>query len=74
MIMQVLTVSKAKATFSGVARRVIRTKKPVTVRTPLGFVQIVPLDVPEYVPPSESGDFEFSTEAIRLANTFGETL
>jgi hypothetical protein len=72
--MQVLTVSKAKATFSGVARRVIKTKKPVTVRTPSGFVQIVPLEAPEYVPPSEAGDFEFSVEAVRLANTFGETL
>src|ERR1035441_9772026 len=32
--MQMLTVSKAKAGFSGIAREVIHTKKPVIVRDP----------------------------------------
>ena len=72
--MTTLTVSKAKAGFSGIARRVIKTKQPVLVKTPTGFVQIVPFDVPEFVPPSKKGDFTYSDEEIRLANTFGETL
>lgn len=74
MHMTTLTVSKAKAQFSGIARKVIKTKQPILVKTPTGYVQIVPFDVPEYVPPSRKGDFAFSDEAIRLANTFGETL
>jgi hypothetical protein len=72
--MTTLTVSKAKAQFSGIARRVIKTKKGVIVSTPTGSVQIIPYDVPEYVPPSEKGAFAYSDEAIRLANTFGESL
>jgi len=72
--MTTLTISKAKATFSGVARRVIKTKNPVLVRTPVGYVQIVPFDMPEYVPPSREGDFDFSDAHIALSNTFGETL
>ena len=74
IFMTTLTVSKAKAGFSGIARKVIKTKQPVTVKTPTGFVQIVPFDVPEYVQPSEKGDFAYSEDAIRLANSFGETL
>jgi hypothetical protein len=74
ILMTTLTVSKAKAGFSGIARRVIKTKQPVMVKTPTGFVQIIPFDVPEYVPPSEKGAFTYSDDAIRLANTFGETL
>lgn len=72
-IMTTLTVSKAKAGFSSLARKVIKTRRPVTIKTPAGFVQLVPFDVPEYVPPSQKGDFTFSEEEIRLANTFGET-
>ncbi|HEY9248644.1 MAG TPA: hypothetical protein VIO38_05915 [Rariglobus sp.] len=67
-------MSKAKAQFSGIARRVIKTKKGVIVSTPTGSVQIIPYDVPEYVPPSEKGAFTYSADAIRLANTFGESL
>ena len=72
--MTTLTVSEAKATFSGVTRRVIKTKNPVLVRTPTGYVQIVPFDMPEYVPPSKPGDFDFSDAHIALSNTLGETL
>jgi hypothetical protein len=74
MLMTTLTVSKAKAQFSGIARRVIKTKKGVIVSTPTGSVQIIPYDVPEYVPPAEKGAFTYSADAIRLANTFGESL
>ncbi len=69
-----LTVAKAKAGFSGIARRVIKTKQPVTVKTPTGYVQIAPFDVPEFVPAAEKGDFVYSEDAIRLANTVGEAL
>ena len=44
--MTTLTVSKAKAGFSGIARRVIKTKQPVMVKTPTGYVQIIPFDAP----------------------------
>lgn len=72
--MTTLTVSKAKAGFSGIARKVIRTKQPVMVKTPTGFVQIIPFDVPEYVPPAEKGWYKPTAEELRLANTFGESL
>ena len=48
--MKMLTVSKAKATFSGIARNVVRSKKPVIVRVPNGFIQIAPYELPEEVP------------------------
>ena len=72
--MTTLTVSKAKAGFSGIARRVIKTKQPVMVKTPTGYVQIVPFDVPEFVPPAEKGWYKPTAEELHLANTFGETL
>lgn len=72
--MATLTVSKAKAGFSGIARRVIRTKQPVTVKTPAGCVQIVPFDVPEFVSPSEKGWYKPTAEELHCANTFGEAL
>ena len=72
--MTTLTVSKAKAEFYGIARRVIKTKQPVRVKTPTRYVQIAPFDVPEFVQPAEKGDFAYSDEAIRLANTVGEAL
>jgi len=31
-------------------------------------------DMPEHVPPSKLGDFDFSDTHIELSNTFGETL
>lgn len=71
--MTTFTVSKAKAGFSGIARRVIKTKKPVIVKTPTGFVQIIPFEVPEYVPAAEVGWYKPTQEEINLANTFGES-
>ncbi|MBI2512526.1 MAG: hypothetical protein HYV96_11135 [Opitutae bacterium] len=72
--MTTLTVSKAKAQFSGVARRVIKTKKPVLVRTPQGFIQIIPYDLPEPVPPAARGELKLTTRELELHNTFGESL
>lgn len=72
--MKTLTVSKAKAQFSGVARRVIRTKEPVLVKTPAGFVQIVPFDVPDFVPPASRGSISRTAREIALGNTLGDTL
>ena len=46
--MKMLTVSKAKATFSGIARNVVRSKKPVIVRVPNGFIQIAPYEPVSY--------------------------
>lgn len=72
--MNMLTVSKAKAHFSGIARRVVRSRKPVIVRVPNGFIQIAPYDLPEAVPPAPRGSLgKFSAEELRLRNTFGET-
>ncbi len=72
--MQTLNVSKAKAQFSGIARRVIRTRESVIVKTPAGYVQIVPFDVPDFVPPAEKGSVKLTEREIALANTLGETL
>lgn len=72
--MTTLTVSKAKAGLSGIARRVIKTKQPVMVKTPTGYVQIIPFDAPEFVPPAEKGWYKPSPEEIDRANTFGESL
>ena len=69
-----LTVSKAKAQFSGLARRVIKTRESVLVKTPAGYVQIVPFDVPDFVPPAERGTIKRTKKEIELGNTLGETL
>lgn len=72
--MEMLTVSKAKAGFSRVTRRVIKQRKPVLVRTPAGFVQIAPYDLPEEVPPAQPGSLKLTPAELRLHNTFGESL
>ncbi|MBM3851969.1 MAG: hypothetical protein FJ399_02300 [Verrucomicrobia bacterium] len=72
--MPTLNVSKAKAQFSGIARQVIRRREPVIVKTPAGYVQIVPFDVPEIVPPAQKGSIKLTEREIALANTLGETL
>ncbi len=72
--MQTLNVSKAKSQFSGIARRVIRTRESVIVKTPAGYVQIVPFDVPDFVVPAEKGSIKLTEREIALANTLGETL
>ena len=72
--MQTLNVSKAKAQFSGIARRVIKQREPVVVKTPTGYVQIVPFDVPDFVPPAEKGTIKLTEREIALANSLGDTL
>ena len=72
--MEMLTVSKAKAGFSRLTRRVIKQRKPVIVRTPAGFVQIAPYDLPEEVPPAPPASLKLTREELRLHNTFGESL
>jgi hypothetical protein len=72
--MHTLNVSKAKSQFSGIARRVIKRREPVLVKTPTGYVQIVPFDVPDFVPPAEKGSIKLTEREIALANTLGETL
>jgi hypothetical protein len=72
--MQTFNVSKAKSQFSGIARRVIRTRESVIVKTPAGYVQIVPFDVPDFVPPAEKGSIKLTEREIALANALGETL
>lgn len=73
--MQTLSISKAKAGFSRVTRNVIKTRQPVVVQPPGGFVQIVPYDLPEEVPPAPPGSLGSYTEAqYRFCNTFGDSL
>jgi hypothetical protein len=72
--MKTLNVSRTKAQFSGIARRVIKSREPVIVRTPTGYVQIVPFDVPDFVPPAERGSIQLTQREIDLANTLGESL
>jgi hypothetical protein len=50
--METVTVSKAKAGFSKLTRKVIKSRQPILVRTPAGFVQISPYELPEEVPPA----------------------
>ncbi|MDZ4687587.1 MAG: hypothetical protein SH850_21150 [Planctomycetaceae bacterium] len=69
-----LTVSKAKAQFSGIARDVVRSKKPVIVRVPNGFIQIAPYELPEEVPAAPSGSLKLLPRELSLHNTFGESL
>jgi hypothetical protein len=72
--MKLLTVSKAKAQFSGIARKVVRSKRPVIVRVPNGFIQIAPYDLPEDVPAAPQGSQKLLPRELELHNTFGETL
>lgn len=72
--MKTLNVSKAKAGFSGIARRVIRSGESVVVKTPAGYVQIVPFDVPDFVLPADKGSIRLTDREVDLANRLGETL
>jgi hypothetical protein len=72
--MKTFTVSKAKAGFSQVTRNVIKNREPVLVRTPAGFVQIVPYDLPEEIQPAPPGSLQLTREELALHNTFGESL
>ena len=72
--MKTLNVSRAKAQFSGIARRVIKNRETVVVKTPAGYVQIAPFDVPEFVPPAEKGSIQLTTREIDLANKLGASL
>jgi hypothetical protein len=74
MFMNMLTVSKAKAGFSGIAREVIHSKQPVIVRVPHGFIQIAPYDLPEVVTPAPKGSLKRLPREISLGNSLGETL
>jgi hypothetical protein len=69
-----LTVSKAKATFSGIARSVVRSKKPVIVRVPDGFIQIAPYNLPEEIPAFRAGSLKLLPREVDLHNSFGESL
>ena len=69
-----LTVSKAKAQFSGIARKVVQSKKPVIVRVPDGFIQIAPYELPEVVEPAARGALKLTAQELKLHNSFGETL
>jgi antitoxin (DNA-binding transcriptional repressor) of toxin-antitoxin stability system len=72
--MRTLNVSHAKAHFSGIVRRVIKNRETVVVKTPTGYVQIVPFDVPDFVPPAERGSIRLTDREVDLANRIGETL
>ena len=71
--MKTITVSKAKAQFSGIARKVVKTKEPVTISTPAGMVQLIPWDLPQVVEPFAPGSIQMTKDELRLANTFGES-
>lgn len=63
-----LTVSKARAAFSGIARKVVRSKKPVIVRVPNGSIQIAPYELPEEVAPFPAGSLKLLPRGLA---TFG---
>jgi hypothetical protein len=72
--MRMLTVSVAKAKFSGIARNVVRSKKPVIVRVPNGFIQIAPYELPAEVPPFPAGSLKLLPREMVLHNTLGDSL
>ena len=72
--MKTITVSGANAPFSGIARRVVKTRKPVMISTPTGLVQLIPWDLPAVVEPFVAGSVRMTDDEIRLANSFGESL
>ena len=72
--MHMLTVSKAKAQFSGIARKVVSSKKPVIVRVPNGFIQIAPYELPEEIPPAPKGSLKLLAREVELHNALGESL
>lgn len=51
-VMELITVSSAKAKFSKFSREVLRSRRPVVVRTPAGLVQIALYESPEVVEPA----------------------
>jgi hypothetical protein len=71
--MKTITVSKAKAQFSGIARKVVKTKEPITISTPTGMVQLIPWDIPAVVEPFAAGSIQMTKEELKLANTFGDS-
>ena len=73
-LVKMLTVSTAKAKFSGIARKVVRSKTPVIVRVPDGFIQIAPYELPVEVVPSPAGSIARLPREIALGNTFGDAL
>ena len=74
MPMQILSVSHAKARFSQVTRAVLKTRRAAVIRTPAGFVQITPFELPEEGPPAPPGHLKLTKAELRLHNTFGESL
>jgi hypothetical protein len=71
---KMLTVSTAKAKFSGIARNVVRSKQPVIVRVPNGFIQIAPYELPETVEPFPAGSLKLLPREVSLHNGFGDSL
>lgn len=51
-----------------------QTKQPVLVRTPQGFIQILPYELPEAVPPAARGELKLTRRELTLHNAFGESL
>lgn len=72
--METLTVSKARAGFSQVARNGIGSRKSVLMRTPAGFPQIAPYEMPEEVPPAALGMLRLTAEERERHNSFGDSL
>jgi hypothetical protein len=69
-----LTVTKARASFSKVARGVIKTRRPVVVKTPKGMVQIAPYAPAESLSVRPLDYVRLTDREIELSNTFGDTL
>jgi hypothetical protein len=73
--MDTMTVSRARAGFSAILRRVIRTRRPVVVRTPNGLAQIAHFDLPEEVAEAPRGSLgKYTAGQRKLVNTLGESL
>lgn len=71
--MNFLTVSEARAGFSGIAREVIRSKQPVIVRVPHGIVQIAPYFISDEVRSAPRGSVRRLAREKALGNRLGDS-
>jgi hypothetical protein len=69
-----LTIDEAKATLGRIARGVLRSKKPVIVRTSDGFIQIAPYKRSEKRTAPRVGSLRLLPRELELHNTFGDSL
>ena len=72
--MKALTIAEARATLGSIARDVLRSRTPVTVRTRYGFIQIAPYESLKRRTVKSSGRLRLLPRELERHNTFGDSL